>query len=55
MLNSNHKLNVLIPQKRGDLHCYSLRNDRNIDLFPCKTSRFRKSFIPLSVLVFNNL
>ena len=54
-LYSNHNLNVLIPQKRGHLHCYSHKNDRNIDLFPCKTSRFRESFIPSSVMVFNNL
>ena len=54
-LTPGHKLNGLVPQKRSDFRCYSLRNDSNVHLFSCKTSRFCKSYIPSSISVFNNL
>lgn len=54
LLNPKHKLNDLIPQRCKDLRLQNLRNDQHIDTLQCKTSRFYKSFIPSSIVDFND-
>jgi hypothetical protein len=51
LLNPENKLNELIPNKRED---YNLRNDQHINLINCKTTRFSKSFIPSSIVSYND-
>ena len=54
LLNPENKLNELIPNKREDLRTYNLRNDQHINLINCKTTRFSKSFIPSSIVSYND-
>ena len=49
LLNLEHKLNELVPDRRKDLRTYSLRNDQHINLPYCETGRFQNSFIPSSI------
>ena len=54
LLNPGIKLNELIPNKRKDLRTYELRNNQHINLINCKTTRFRNTFIPSNIEVYND-
>ena len=54
LLHPEHKLNELIPKKREFLRSYNLRNDNHLGLISCNTTRFYNTFIPSSIVVYNN-
>ena len=54
LLHPEHKLNELIPKKREFIRSYNLRNDNHLGLISCNTTRFYNTFIPSSIVVYNN-
>ena len=50
LMNPNHQLHYLLSEKRDN----NLRNNDNFTNFRCRTSRFKNSFIPSSVVLFND-
>ena len=54
LLHPNHKLHELVPDRRENLVNYTLRNDNHVNLIDCKTNRFRNSFLPSSILAYND-
>ena len=42
-----------VPQARGTAHHYNIRNSNNLSLFKCRTHRFKNSFFPSSIALFN--
>ena len=55
LLHPVHKLHELVPDGRVNLVNYSLRNDHHVNLIDCKTSIFRNSFLPSSIVPYNDL
>ena len=39
--------------KREDSRTYELRNNQHLSLINCKSTRFRNTFIPSSIVVYN--
>ena len=54
LLHPKHKLHELVPDRRVNLVSYTLRNDNHVNLIDCKTNRFRNSFLPSSILAYND-
>ena len=54
LLNPKHKLHELVPDKRENIVNYTLRNDNHVNFIDCKTNRFQNSFLPSSILAFND-
>ena len=54
LLRPEHKLHDLVPDRRENLVNYTLRNVNHINLIDCKTNRFRNSFLPSSILAYND-
>ena len=48
-------LSSVLPQVVGNVMPYRLRNRHNLTQFHCRTERFRKSFIPDGIRLWNNL
>ena len=53
LLNPKNKLNEFIPNKREDSRTYELRNNQHLSLINCRSTRFRNTFIPSSIVVYN--
>ena len=54
ILHSKHKSHELVPDRRENLVNYTLRNDNHVNLIDYKTNRFRNSFLPSSILAYND-
>ena len=48
-------LHNLLPQPTGSQHTYATRNINNLKHIKCRTSRYRSSFLPSTILAWNKL
>ena len=54
LFHPEHKLHDLVPDRRMNSVKYSIRNEHHVNLIDCKTSRFSNSFLPSSIVAYND-